>query len=117
MAGITPPSPKLRPRRETVQGAAGQAGHDVRVADGENKISGKLRVETGNPEQHGRRNLRARRETVQGAAGQAGHDVRVADGEDQVGVSIRRAVAEFFDWVDEVIVCVTNKTFLSKEAI
>jgi len=38
MAGITPPSPKLRPRRETVQGAAGQAGHDVRVADGAGEV-------------------------------------------------------------------------------
>jgi len=27
-----------RARRETVQGAAGQAGHDVRVADGEGEV-------------------------------------------------------------------------------
>ena len=28
----------LRPRSETVQGAAGQGGHDVRVADGEGEV-------------------------------------------------------------------------------
>jgi hypothetical protein len=31
---------------ETVQGAGGQGGHDVRAADGEDTISGKLSVET-----------------------------------------------------------------------
>jgi hypothetical protein len=34
-----------RRRRETVQGAAGQGGDDVRVADGEDTINGKLKVE------------------------------------------------------------------------
>ena len=35
----------LRARRETVQGAAGQGGDDVRVADGEGEVGGKLKVE------------------------------------------------------------------------
>jgi len=38
MAGITPPSPKLRARREAVQGTGGQGGDDVRVADGEGEV-------------------------------------------------------------------------------
>ena len=79
-----------RARRETVQGAAGQAGHDVHVADGEDTISGKLKVESGNPERHGCRSHRTGRDTVQGVAGQGGHDVRVADGEGEVGVSKQR---------------------------
>ena len=36
-----------RTQRETVHGAGGQAGHDVRVADREDQVSGKLRVESG----------------------------------------------------------------------
>ena len=54
--------------------------------------SGKLKVESGKPERHGRWNLRARRETVQGAAGQRGHDVRVVDGEGEVGMRIQQEV-------------------------
>ena len=34
-----------RARRKTVQGAGGQAGHDVRVADGEGEVGVSMRQE------------------------------------------------------------------------
>jgi len=39
--------PKSPPRRETVQGAAGQGGDDVRVADGEGEVGGEWKVNSG----------------------------------------------------------------------
>ena len=39
--------PSHRARSETVQGAGGQGGHDVRVADGEGEISGEWKVNSG----------------------------------------------------------------------
>ena len=38
--------PSHRARSETVQGAGGQGGHDVRVADGEGEVGGKCIVES-----------------------------------------------------------------------
>jgi len=38
--------PNHRARREIVQGAAGQAGDDVRVADGEGEVSGGVKLLT-----------------------------------------------------------------------
>jgi hypothetical protein len=36
-----------RAGRDTVHGVGGQAGHDVRAADGKNSLSGKWEVESG----------------------------------------------------------------------
>jgi len=77
---------KLSKARQVKQGMMSE------LLTGKITISGKLRVESGNPERHGCRSHRAGGETVQGAAGQAGHDVRAADGKGEAGVSVRREV-------------------------
>ena len=68
-----------RAGRETVQGAGGQGGDDVRVADGENTISGKWVVDSGKCD------MDAEVTALEGKLSKArevkaGHDVRVADG-------------------------------------